>query len=130
MWDDIWTHEEAFAPPLTAADRGPTVDHDREGSVSHVAGRSGAVELDISSLFDELDSRKVALVLGSEGQGLRQEILAVCHKVSIPMIGKSESLNVAAAGSMLMMVLSQPLKGVLQSVQGAMRDVSIREAHT
>lgn len=86
----------------------------------HVVWTAGAIEPDISSLFEQLESRKVALVLGSEGQGLRPEILKECRRVSIPMVGETESLNVAAAGSMLMLVLSQSLKGVLQRVHGAM----------
>lgn len=53
------------------------------------------------------DDFGVALVLGSEGQGVSQEILDACHCVSIPMAGDMESLNVAVAGSILMWALSK-----------------------
>ncbi len=43
----------------------------------------------------------VALILGSEGQGLSDATLARCRRVSIPM-QHMESLNVAVAGSILM----------------------------
>ena len=43
-----------------------------------------------------------ALVLGSEAHGLAPEVLALVDQpVSIPMAGRSESLNVAMAGSVL-----------------------------
>jgi TrmH family RNA methyltransferase len=42
----------------------------------------------------------VAFVLGAERAGLPQEVLATCEaRVSIPMPGDAESLNVAAAGA-------------------------------
>ena len=53
--------------------------------------------------YDEADlAGPVAVVLGSEAHGLPPEVLAqVDHQVSIPMAGRSESLNVAMAGSIL-----------------------------
>ena len=45
---------------------------------------------------------KVAIVLGSEGAGLPDEVTRNCHAlVSIPMAARVESLNVAAAGAIL-----------------------------
>lgn len=45
---------------------------------------------------------KVALVLGSEGKGIRRNVLEHCDRaVAIPMRGKVESLNVAAAAAVL-----------------------------
>jgi 23S rRNA (guanosine2251-2'-O)-methyltransferase len=45
---------------------------------------------------------KVALVLGSEGKGIRRNVLEHCDRaVSIPMRGKVESLNVATAAAVL-----------------------------
>lgn len=44
----------------------------------------------------------VALFLGGEGHGLADEIAGRCHtRVSIPMAGQVESLNVAVAGAIL-----------------------------
>lgn len=48
-------------------------------------------------------SDKTCFVVGNEGHGLSQEILAVCEKaVYIPMTGGCESLNVSIAASLLM----------------------------
>jgi len=53
--------------------------------------------------YDEVDlTGPVALVLGSEAHGLAPSALdAVDERLSIPMDGRSESLNVAMAGSVL-----------------------------
>ena len=47
----------------------------------------------------------VALVLGSEGQGLSAPVQADCKPVAIPMPGVMESLNVSVAGGILMYML-------------------------
>jgi 23S rRNA (guanosine2251-2'-O)-methyltransferase len=54
-------------------------------------------------LPEEVDFRgKVALVLGSEGKGIRRNVLEHCDRViTIPMAGHVESLNVAAAAAVL-----------------------------
>jgi RNA methyltransferase, TrmH family len=51
---------------------------------------------------EDLQKHGVSLVLGSEGQGLSSEALKGCSRVSIPMAEDMESLNVAAAGAILM----------------------------
>ncbi|KAJ9515553.1 hypothetical protein QJQ45_021632 [Haematococcus lacustris] len=51
-----------------------------------------------------LKARGVALVLGSEGQGLSKEVMQACHPVTIPM-SNLESLNVAAAAHILMFMM-------------------------
>lgn len=52
---------------------------------------------------DEIDFRgKVALVLGSEGKGIRRNVLEHCDRVvTIPMRGRVESFNVATAAAVL-----------------------------
>ncbi len=46
---------------------------------------------------------KLVLMMGNEGKGLSEEVLAVADlSVRIPMRGKAESLNVASAGAILM----------------------------
>lgn len=51
----------------------------------------------------EADLRKSILLLGSEGRGLSGEALAVCGQtIRIPMEGRCESLNVAAAAAALL----------------------------
>jgi tRNA G18 (ribose-2'-O)-methylase SpoU len=45
----------------------------------------------------------IALFLGNEGWGLPGEVISICGlQVEIPMSGKTDSLNVAAAGAILM----------------------------
>lgn len=53
--------------------------------------------------YDEVDlTGPVAIVLGSEAHGLAPDLLdAVDLRLTIPMAGRSESLNVAMAGSVL-----------------------------
>jgi TrmH family RNA methyltransferase len=49
------------------------------------------------------------VAVGSEGNGLTAEAIAVCHeRITIPMPGKAESLNAAAAATILMWMLAQP----------------------
>jgi TrmH family RNA methyltransferase len=52
---------------------------------------------------DAIDWRgKIGLLLGGEGPGLTDEAIALCDaRVTIPMAGGVESLNVAAAGAIL-----------------------------
>lgn len=50
--------------------------------------------------------KNVCLVLGSEGQGVSPEFIEESTSVTIPMVGEMESLNVAAAGAILMFALS------------------------
>ena len=46
---------------------------------------------------------KVAIVVGSEGKGIREKVLESCDfKATIPMQGKTDSLNVSAAVSALL----------------------------
>jgi 23S rRNA (guanosine2251-2'-O)-methyltransferase len=53
-----------------------------------------------ASLAETLDDRPVALVLGSEGEGLRRLVAEHCDALArIPMDGGFESLNVAAAAA-------------------------------
>jgi tRNA G18 (ribose-2'-O)-methylase SpoU len=42
---------------------------------------------------------RLAIVLGAEGPGLQNELLARCRRVSIPMSAGVDSLNVATAGA-------------------------------
>jgi len=52
------------------------------------------------SVFEEDLGGKIALVFGNEGGGISDELMAAAHAiVSIPMPGKAESLNVAAAAA-------------------------------
>ena len=51
----------------------------------------------------EVDITHSAVAVGSEGQGLSEELLALCRgEIIIPMDARSESLNAAVAASVLM----------------------------
>ncbi len=53
--------------------------------------------------IDELNVSGGVMIVGNEGAGLKEETLAVCtQRVKIPMRGRAESLNAAAAASILM----------------------------
>lgn len=54
------------------------------------------------------------LVLGNEAQGISKEIENMCTKVSLPMCGDMESLNVAVAGGILLYLLSNRKKTLNQ----------------
>jgi TrmH family RNA methyltransferase len=51
------------------------------------------------------------MVLGNEGQGISEEVLSLCDKkIIIPMMQNTESLNAAAAASVL---IWEKQKGVI-----------------
>ena len=52
-----------------------------------------------SSLYDSRLSGNIAFAIGNEGSGLSKELMAKAVPVTIPMPGKVESLNAAAAAA-------------------------------
>lgn len=59
-------------------------------------------------LFNNCQKEKFALVMGNEGNGVRQEILDMCNKyIYIPMSSNVESLNVAVATSIILYELNR-----------------------
>lgn len=63
-----------------------------------------------SSLYDLDCPWPLALVLGSEGRGLRRLTLSLCDSVvKIPMYGKIQSLNVGQAASVLLFEIARRL---------------------
>ncbi len=54
-------------------------------------------------IYDRVYQDRLGIVLGSEGRGIRPLILQECdYRVSIPMMGKISSLNVAVAGAVFL----------------------------
>ena len=66
--------------------------------------------MDLEHALSSLRTGRVGLVLGSEGQGLGAEVTQRCAAVSLPMHRGVESLNVAAAGAIFMMLLADDLE--------------------
>ncbi len=67
---------------------------------SQFSGKLFAAALsDGSNLYDSLLTGKIAFAIGNEGAGLTQPLLAKAISVTIPMLGKVESLNAAAAAA-------------------------------
>jgi 23S rRNA (guanosine2251-2'-O)-methyltransferase len=57
----------------------------------------------VDSIYDRSFPDKLAIVLGSEGSGIRPLVLSECdYRVSIPMRGKVRSLNVSVAGAVFL----------------------------
>ena len=55
------------------------------------------------TIYDKIFPTRLAIVLGSEGVGVRPVNLQECDfAVSIPMLGKVASLNVAVAGAVFL----------------------------
>jgi len=56
--------------------------------------------------FSEVENARISLTVGSEGQGISEAMRRACLSVAIPMPGQMESLNVGAAASIFMCMLS------------------------
>lgn len=70
-----------------------------------VVGLDGATQETISHVETNADT-KIALVLGSEGQGLRPLVAKSCDQlVKLPMVGTVESLNVSVAAGVALFAL-------------------------
>ena len=69
----------------------------------------GASEKATENYFNSDYKAPVAIVLGSEGKGINKSVLGLLDGlISIPMVGKTKSLNVSvAAGAILFEVLRQ-----------------------
>ena len=85
-------------PIAVGGDVGPVLER-----LGDLGVRRAATVVQGGRAYDQVDlTRPVALVLGSEAHGLPASTLAVVDElVTIPMEGRSESLNVAMAGSVL-----------------------------
>jgi 23S rRNA (guanosine2251-2'-O)-methyltransferase len=65
-----------------------------------VYGADGTAD---TSLWEADWDRPVAVVLGSEGEGLAPDVAAACDElVAIPLRGPAESLNVSVAAGLLL----------------------------
>lgn len=58
-------------------------------------------------LAAEIEGNQFVLILGNEGKGLSEHGKRIAEKITLPMQGDMESLNVSVAGGILMYLLSQ-----------------------
>eukprot|EP00887_Chlorella_sp_A99_P000941 scaffold5.g941.t1 len=94
----------AAAASGTSASRQPRGGIDSTGGGGQHEGSepSAAALATLVDVAHGAESRRVCLVLGSEGRGISPEVEELCMHISIPMAGDMESLNVAASGAVLM----------------------------
>lgn len=78
----------------------------RQGKAGE-GGKGEQVYIPLHPLGNIPKDNSLCLILGSEGQGLSEEVRLACSLVSIPMPSKFESLNVAVAGGILLYLLQK-----------------------
>ena len=62
-----------------------------------------ATEKSRKLLYDADFKRPTVIVMGSEDKGISKEVLKLCdEQLAIPMIGRTESLNVSAAAAIML----------------------------
>ncbi|KAG0575735.1 hypothetical protein KC19_5G026500 [Ceratodon purpureus] len=126
-WKQLQSFADKHKMKLYAADpdQKDTWPSSRTEHISHAVGTSTETTdtLDVEPESDfkdvvsnENDSIRIAaakealcLILGSEGQGLSENAHRSCERVSIPMPGDFESLNVAVAGGILLYLLKNKI---------------------
>ena len=126
-WSQLQSFADMHKMKLYAADpdQKGTWPSSRTEHISHVVGTgtetTDTLNGESESIFkdvvsNEIDSIAIAaakdalcLILGSEGQGLSENAYRSCDRVSIPMPGDFESLNVAVAGGILLYLLSNKI---------------------
>ena len=102
---DAW-HPKALRASMGALLRLPALHTDDLPVALHTCGLPCYAAVPDSSAPDLLScdfSRGGVLAVGSEGHGLSPETISACgHQITIPMPGRAESLNAAAAATILM----------------------------
>ena len=64
---------------------------------------AGALTPEAEGLYGADLGGRVAFVVGSEADGISPELLSLCDAaVTIPMLGRAESLNAAVAAAVMM----------------------------
>ena len=113
---------DPFNPKAVRASAGslfhvPVVSGGEAVDVLEQLGRQGLHRLGTvartGALLDETDlTRRVALVLGNEAHGLPSDVYACLDgHVTIPMVGRSESLNVGMAAAVLCFEVARQRRG-------------------
>ena len=111
---------DVFSPKVLRATMGSIfrmgicVTDDLPGHLAHLRDGGCAVissQLDGTPFYErEPGGERFALVIGSEGNGVTDEVKAVAtHRVKLPMRGGAESLNAAVAAGIMMYELTRNL---------------------
>ena len=108
---DPWSHK-VVRSSMGAVFRCPVIQTDWK-TVKEACGEAG-ISIGVTALSDRVkdlrqsDLKSMAVVIGSEGQGVRQEILANADaELIIPMNPHCESLNAAVAATIVMWQMKQ-----------------------
>ena len=108
---DPWSHK-VVRSSMGAVFRCPVIQTDWE-TVKEACSKAG-ISIGVTALSDrakdlrQSDLKSMAVVIGSEGQGVRQEILANADaELIIPMNPHCESLNAAVAATIVMWQMKQ-----------------------
>jgi len=92
--------------PIARSDDLPRVLTQLKERGYFVYGAEGTAE---TPLWDADWDRPVAVVLGSEGEGLAPDVAEACdERVAIPLQGPVESLNVSVAAGLLLFAAARP----------------------
>lgn len=92
--------------PIARADDLPRVLTQLKERGYWVCGAEGTAD---TPYWDVDWDRPIAVVMGSEGEGLAPDVAAGCDElVSIPMRGPAESLNVSVAAGLLLFAAARP----------------------
>ncbi|PEN15231.1 23S rRNA (guanosine(2251)-2'-O)-methyltransferase RlmB [Longibacter salinarum] len=92
--------------PIARAANLPTVLQQLKERGYWVCGAEGTSE---TTVWDVDFDRAMAVVLGSEGEGLASDVAAACDELaSIPMRGPAESLNVSVAAGIFLLTAARP----------------------
>ena len=87
-----------YVPCVKVANIGQTIDRLKENGIWIAACDMGGV-----NYYNQDQTGKIALVIGSEGAGISQLVRKKCdYIVSMPMVGKITSLNASNAAAILM----------------------------
>jgi len=103
---DLYNEKTVRATAGSLFHLGLTIDDDAAGVVARLQGEGyrvlaadGAGEVDLFDA-DEVLTGQIAWLLGNEARGLPDDLAALAdHRVSIPMLGRAESLNLATAAA-------------------------------
>ena len=91
-----------WLPVARVPNLGRALDLCRSAS-AWVVGADHRAEQSLFELPDRILSGRLVVVMGAEGRGLREGIRKrVDHALSIPMMGRVDSLNVSAAGAVIL----------------------------